>query len=339
MKNLSVKASSRQYQIVIEKDYRLLAEKISEVFHGKLAVVYDTNTHALFSNEINTRLSGFELLEIVFPAGEDTKSIENYSRLLTFLAKNNFTRGDGILAVGGGVIGDLCGFVASTYMRGIAYLSCPTTLLSCVDSSVGGKTAVNLPEGKNLVGAFYAPSLVYVSTSALDFLPKREIECGMGEIIKYAFLDERVTKYDVQSASREEIILKCLLIKRDFVQGDEFDRGERAKLNLGHTFGHAVESLSSYAYSHGLCVAKGIGKIIDISCKYYSFDEHKRAEMLALLNAGGFNLAIDYNKEELLEKIKIDKKAEKGAVSLILIKDIGKTEVVKMPLETLREFI
>lgn len=339
MKTLSVKALKREYEIIIEKDFSSLGKKIVELFHGKLLVVYDQNTHPLFSSEIKAQLSKLELLEVVLPFGEETKNLQNYAMLLSFLAENNFTRGDGILAVGGGVIGDLCGFVASTYMRGITYLACPTTLLSCVDSSIGGKTAVNLPEGKNLVGAFYAPSLVYISTSALKTLPQREIECGFGEIVKYAFLDSGVTAEDISKGDIEELILKCLIVKRKYVENDEFDKGERAKLNLGHTIGHAIESLCHYNFSHGLCVAKGIDKIIDISCKYYGYNDEKKNEFKALLNSVEFDLAIDYSTAELLSKIKIDKKAESGAVSLILIKDIAKTEVVKMPLEKLMELM
>ncbi len=339
MKVLSVKASKREYEIVLEKDFSRLSEKVEKLFHGKLLIVYDQNTHPLFSSDVKSQLANYELLEVILPAGEDTKNIENYVRLLSFLAENNFTRGDGVLAVGGGVIGDLCGFVASTYMRGITYLACPTTLLSCVDSSIGGKTAVNLAEGKNLVGAFYAPSLVYIATSSLESLSQREIECGLGEVVKYAFLDKGVTLEDVKNGEVEDLILKCLEVKKKYVENDEFDRGERAKLNLGHTIGHAVESLSGYAFSHGLCVAKGIDKIIDISCKFYGHSEEKKKELKALLNCIDFDLSIDFSKQELLSKIKIDKKAESGAVSLILIKDIANTEVVKMPLEKLMELM
>ncbi|MBR2384379.1 MAG: 3-dehydroquinate synthase [Clostridia bacterium] len=339
MKVLSVKASKREYEIVLEKDFSRLSEKVEKLFHGKLLIVYDQNTHPLFSSDVKRQLANYELLEVILPAGEDTKNIENYVRLLSFLAENNFTRGDGVLAVGGGVIGDLCGFVASTYMRGITYLACPTTLLSCVDSSIGGKTAVNLAEGKNLVGAFYAPSLVYIATSSLESLSQREIECGLGEVVKYAFLDKGVTLEDVKNGEVEDLILKCLEVKKKYVENDEFDRGERAKLNLGHTIGHAVESLSGYAFSHGLCVAKGIDKIIDISCKFYGHSEEKKKELKALLNCKDFDLSIDFSKQELLSKIKIDKKAESGAVSLILIKDIANIEVVKMPLEKLMELM
>ena len=338
MKILSVNATT-PYDVVIAQDFTGLKEKITEVFKGKLAVVFDTHTHILFSEEINERLKDFDLYEVVLPAGENTKNINCYIKLLSFLAENNFTRKDGILAIGGGVIGDLCGFVASTYMRGIAYISCPTTLLSCVDSSIGGKTAVNLPQGKNLVGAFYQPKLVYISLSSLNSLPQREVECGMGEVVKYAFLDNFINEKDIKGGISQELILKCLQIKKKVVEQDEFDLGERAKLNLGHTVGHAIESLSEFEYSHGLCVFNGMRYIIDISCKYYGYGEDKKAEFLSLLNAYPYTETVNYTVEELIEKIKIDKKAETGAVNLVLIKEIGKTEIVKMPLETLKEML
>lgn len=339
MKSLMIKAQKRQYEVVIEKDFSLLSKKIKGVFSGKLTVVYDENTHAIFSKEIKSQLADYDLFEIVFPAGEDTKSLQSYAKLLSFLAENKFTRGDGILAVGGGVIGDLCGFVASSYMRGITYISCPTTLLSCVDSSVGGKTAVNLPEGKNLVGAFYAPSLVYVSLSAFKTLPEKEIECGMGEIVKYAFLDCSVSRCDLLEKDYEKLVLKCLNVKKNIVENDEFDKGERAKLNLGHTIGHAIESLSKYAFSHGLCVAKGIAKAIEMSSAYYGFSIDKKAEMLKLLNSCEFNLSVDFSKEEILQKIMLDKKAETDAVNFVLIKDIGKAEVVKLSYDKIKEIL
>ena len=336
MRVLSVNASSR-YEVVIQSDFSALKDIVSKVFSGKLAVVYDENTFPLFADIIKKELSDFCVFEKVFPAGENTKSIENFASLLSFLAQNGFTRKDGVLAVGGGVIGDLCGFVASSYMRGITYMSCPTTLLSAVDSSVGGKTAVNLPQGKNLVGAFYQPSLVYISTSALATLPQREIECGMGEVIKYAFLDKSLTVEDIKVCDYEDIIYKCLAIKKKFVEEDEFDRGERAKLNLGHTVGHAVESLSAYAYSHGLCVFNGIRYIIDLSADFYGFSEQKKKEMLDLINAYPYEKCKSFTSEQLIEKIKIDKKAESGFVNLVLIKDIGNTEIVKTPLQKLKE--
>lgn len=336
MRVINVNAS-RPYQVVIQNDFSGLKQKISEVFSGKLAVVYDANTRILFSKQIKDALLGYELVEITFPHGENTKSLQSFGELLSFLAQNGFTRKDGILAVGGGVVGDLCGFVASSYMRGITYISCPTTLLSMVDSSVGGKTAVNLPQGKNLVGAFYQPSLVYVATSSLQSLPQREIECGMGEVVKYAFLDSSLTKDDIEKSDYEEIIYKCLQIKRKFVEEDEFDRGERAKLNLGHTVGHAIESLDNFEHSHGLCVFNGISRIIDLSVDFYGYNEEKRQKFLSLLNAYPYTRISPKTSEELIEKIKIDKKAESDLINLVLIKEIGKTEIVKMPLRKLKE--
>ncbi|MBQ8726266.1 MAG: 3-dehydroquinate synthase [Clostridia bacterium] len=336
MKVINVNAS-RKYQVVIQDDFSGLKERVAEVFKGKLAVVYDDNTQRLFSDQIKTALSGFELCEITFPHGENTKSLENFGRLLSFLAQNGFTRKDGILAVGGGVIGDLCGFVASSYMRGITYISCPTTLLSMVDSSVGGKTAVNLPQGKNLVGAFYQPSLVYVAISCLNSLPQREIECGMGEVVKYAFLDCSLKKEDIIRRDYQDIIYKCLQIKRKFVEEDEFDKGERAKLNLGHTIGHAVESLEDFNYSHGLCVFNGIDHIIDLSVDFYGYNEEKRQELLSLLNAYPYTKIKRRTASELIEKIKVDKKAESDLINIVLIKEIGNTQVVKIPLQKLKE--
>ena len=215
MKVLSVKAS-KPYEVVICEDYSLLNQKLKGVVKGKIAVVFDENTAWYFNNDATKALEDIPHTSIIIGAGEQSKSGQCYFKLLSFLAENNFTRNDAILAFGGGVVGDLCGFVAATYMRGITYLSCPTTLLSCVDSSIGGKTAINLPEGKNLVGAFYQPSLVYVSLSAMKTLPKREIDCGYGEVVKYAFLDKSVTAEDIKAGITEELILKCLEIKKKF---------------------------------------------------------------------------------------------------------------------------
>ena len=338
MRVLSVKAST-PYEVVISEDYSLLAEKLKGVVKGKIAVVFDENTARIFAEKVKVWLADFSYEQIVIKAGEESKSKECYFKLLSFLAERNFTRKDAVLAFGGGVVGELCGFVSATYMRGITYLSCPTTLLSCVDSSIGGKTAINLPEGKNLVGAFYQPSLVYISLSVMETLPRKEVECGFGEVVKYAFLDKTVAYDDIKGGITEELILKCLKIKKKFVEEDEFDKGERAKLNLGHTVGHAVESLSRYEFSHGLCVAKGMDKIIDISCKYYGYGEEERAKMKQLLNVYPFDLTVDFTTEQLLSKIKIDKKSESSAVSLILVKDIGNTEVVKISLEKLKELL
>ena len=310
------------------------------MFKGeKIAVAYDENTHKIFSKEISENLNGYEVCEIIFKSGEESKCVENYIKFLSFLAQNDFTRYDLILSVGGGVVGDLSSFVASTYMRGIPYVACPTTLLSCVDSSVGGKTGINLSEGKNLVGSFYSPKLVYISLNSLKTLPLREVECGMGEVVKYAFLSESITKEDIEKGISQELIVKCLKIKKDIVEKDEFDRGERGKLNLGHTFGHAIENLSNYAYSHGLCVLKGIGLAIELSSKYYSLPCDKKAKMQALLGSVGANLSIKEDMGLLIQKIKNDKKFENGEINFVLIKDVGNIETVKLTLSEVEKLL
>lgn len=331
--------TGRSYEVVIDSDYSHFLEKVKSVVNGKIMVVYDENTHILFADTIKKCLAGYKLTEEVLPVGENTKSIAEYSKLIEKLAKKKFTRKDCIMAVGGGVIGDLCGFVASTYMRGITYISCPTTLLSCVDSSVGGKTAVNLPEGKNLLGAFYQPSLVYVSISAMDTLLQRDIECGMGEVVKYAFLDGRITKKDLQNGINEDLIEKCITIKKEIVEKDEFDRGERAKLNLGHTVGHALESLYGYEYSHGLCVFNGIKKIIDLSCEYYGYGEDEKREFESLLKVYPYTEIPEIETSKIMEKIRIDKKADEDDVNLVLIKQIGEVEVCKISLSKLEKML
>ncbi len=337
MKRITVSAS-KEYEVVISDDFSALKAEIAKVYGGeKIAVITDSNTSPLFYKKIAETLIGYKLFEITVPAGEKSKNAENYIKILSRLADLRFTRKDCILSLGGGVIGDLGGFVASTYMRGIKYVQCPTTLLSFVDSSVGGKTAIDLPEGKNLVGTFYQPSLVYISLSALKTLPKKEIDCGMGEIVKYAFLSKTVTADDILGGIDEDLIEKCIMIKADVVKQDEFDCGLRATLNLGHTIGHAIENLSGYTISHGLCVAKGISAIIDLSADFYHLSDEKVNKMRALLSSWKFDLSIPFTKGEVCEQLFMDKKAESGGVNFILIKDVGEVKIERLSEEYIRK--
>ena len=338
MKKIKINASS-SYDIVIAENYDLLLDNIKKTVKGKIMVVYDKNTYIIFSERVKGQLSEYKIVEEILPVGENTKSIDYFLLLTESLVKNGFNRSDCIISVGGGVVGDLCGFVASTYMRGIDYIACPTTLLACMDSSVGGKTAINLPYGKNLIGSFYQPKLVYISLTAIQTLPDREIECGIGEIIKYAFLDKKITEQDVRKKDFASLIEKCVEIKKSIVEQDEYDLSLRAKLNLGHTVGHAIESLSEYKYSHGLCVLNGIRKIIDLSCKYYGYGEEKRKEFFDLLYSFPHEEISDFALEEILDKIKVDKKCGDGYVNLALIKDIGKVEIVKFTFVDLENFL
>lgn len=336
---LTVKAQ-REYEVITTENFDSLNVEVKKVFSGnKILILSDKNVAPLYLNEVKNCLQGFIVYTYVVNAGEKSKSIKNYAKILEFLAKNKFSRGDCVFALGGGVVGDLAGFVSATYMRGIKLIQCPTTFLSAIDSSIGGKTAIDLKEGKNLAGAFYQPSLTYINVSTLKSLPNREVLCGMGEAVKYAFISKTVTPDMLKKGITEELIIECLKIKADIVKEDEFDSGRRAVLNLGHTVGHAVETLSKFKLSHGEAVAKGIKKAIEISAKYYGYGDDKVEEFLNLLNVIGCNLDVKYTADEILEKIANDKKSDLYAVNFVLIKDIGDVETVKIPFDKLGSLI
>lgn len=330
--------ASKKYDILSYPSFDRLQEEIKKVVTGKkILILCDENTGKLYAKEVADRLTDFEKKVLTLPAGEETKEIGNYYRVVEFLAKSGFTRSDCVLALGGGVIGDLGGFAAATYMRGISFVQCPTSFLAMIDSSVGGKTAIDLPEGKNLLGAFYQPDLVYINVSVLKTLPTREVVCGMGEAVKYAFLSKTVSYEMLQKGMTEELVFACLEIKKSIVENDERDRGERALLNLGHTIGHAVENLSHYASSHGECVAKGLKKIIEMSKKYYGFSTEKEKEMTSLLSLSGADLTISFPMEEVLTQTVHDKKREGNGTWFVLIKDIGQAERVFLTYEKVKE--
>ena len=229
---------------------------------------------------------------------------------------------------------DLVGFVAATFMRGITYCVCPTTILSAIDASVGGKTAVDLSFGKNLVGAFYSPALVYVNVSCFDFLPAREVESGMGEAVKYAFIDKCVSAEDI-AGDMENLVMKCVEIKNEIVKKDEFEtkpRGGRTVLNLGHTIGHALEASSGYSLSHGLCVAYGIKRIIDLSADFYGLSNEKIEEMNALLNVYPFDFSFATDMRDVKSRMLFDKKVTGSDVMLVLLKGVGEPAVEKAPI-------
>ena len=336
MITLNVNAS-KFYSIFVAKTD---AEFPVKPFQGKkVCIVSDSNVAPLYLNNYAKKLTESQVFSYVIPAGESSKSAENFVKIHSFLAENEFTRGDILLALGGGVVGDLTGFVASTYMRGIAYYQIPTTLLAMIDSSVGGKTAIDLPEGKNLVGSFYQPSGVYVDLSALHTLPKAEMENGMGELVKYAFLDKEITVEDLQGGITDVLISKCLSVKIAIVEADEREGGKRMLLNLGHTVGHAIENLSGYTVPHGACVAKGLSFAIAVSKSVYGLPDEKVAEMQNLLQFSGIDLSCPYKKEEILALIRRDKKAKHDGVDFVLIKDIGCCEIKRMDFSVLENIL
>lgn len=332
-------SASKTYKITIEKGFSLFSERVLPYLVGRnVAIITDDIVDKLFGGILDGFLENKRVVKMVLKHGEKSKNAKNYLHIINVLAENGFTREDSVIALGGGVIGDIAGFAASTYMRGITLVAVPTTLLSMVDSSVGGKTAIDLKAGKNLCGTFYQPSAVYINTEFLKSLPKKEIKNGLGEVVKYAFLSDTVKKSDIKNID-ENLIYKCLKIKRDIVNEDEKESGVRALLNLGHTVGHAIEKLSGYKLSHGACVVKGLRYSIEVSKRLFDLNEKTVNKMYALLKYAKCDLSVNFSVDEIAEQIIADKKRQGDSVKFVAIKDVGKPEIVKIHLSKLKEML
>ena len=293
-------------------------------FGQKAVIVSDSNVFPLYGEALSRSLekAGFSVLSFIFCAGEKSKTLGTYSELLEKLCSWNVARRDAIIALGGGVAGDLAGFAAATYQRGMGFVQVPTSLLAAVDSSVGGKTAVDLKGGKNQAGCFYQPDMVIADIDTLSTLPEEEYRNGCAEIIKYGVLgnkrlfDRILTRPVKEDYAR--VIEECVSMKRDFVEQDERDTGKRMLLNLGHTLGHAAEKLSGYTIPHGRAVAMGMAAVARAACTH-SVCEPKVAEQIekALLLYGR-PVAFPYAAEETASACVSDKKNSEKGVRLIL---------------------
>ena len=307
----------------------------------RLAVLTDSNVDRLYGDTIMEHLSlaGYSACKYVIPAGEASKCADNMLAFLSFLANEQLTRKDAVIAFGGGVVGDLAGLSASLYLRGVKYVQVPTTLLAAVDSSVGGKTAIDIPAGKNLVGSFYQPSLVCCDTALMDSLPANIYRDGCAEVIKYGMILDKALyeKLHVLPFDRDEVVARCVEIKRDVVQQDEFDNGIRGLLNFGHTFGHAIEKLSNFAVSHGEAVAKGmvIASRIAPLCGLCDVE----CELSQLLEKYGFDISCEYSADEIFEALLSDKKRRGGTISVVLPRTIGDCTLVEVELDELHALL
>jgi len=346
MSKITVKATNT-YEVIIDKDLLASTGNLTAniINPGKAAVISDSNVFPLYGNQIVSSLqtAGFDVCNFIFTAGEQSKTGETYLQILNFLADNRITRTDVIIALGGGVVGDISGFAAATYLRGIKYIQIPTTLLAMVDSSVGGKTAIDLPAGKNLAGAFYQPSLVICDITALDTLPTQVFRDGCAEVIKYAVLyDSELFAHLSENAlgfDRERVISRCVTLKRDVVADDEFDRGARQRLNLGHTIGHGVEASSSYTLSHGQAVSVGMAIISRAAAKLAVCSGETNNSILNILTAFGLPTNTDLKAETLYQFALSDKKRMGEFVNLIIPERIGYCRIQKTPMTQLISFI
>ncbi len=339
MKALTLKLENKSYDIHIKKGM-VQTDLLGRLcISGNHVILTDHNIRTIYG----PLFDGFNVIEI--PAGEASKSIAMYERILIEMAELGITRGGVVIAVGGGVVGDLAGFVAATYMRGIKWVQIPTSLLAMVDSSVGGKVGINLEAGKNLVGAFYQPEAVYIDPEFLQTLPTREFSNGMAEVIKYGLgfdevLFNKLEQYDKADVTEhiEEIINSCCAIKANLVMVDEKDHGIRNLLNFGHTIGHAIEHHGHYeTYLHGESVAIGMAAMARIAHEKGGLSMQAFKRIIKVIRK--FDLPVSLGDETLnntrnmLEAIRVDKKSSGGLITWIALKRIGALELGKGSIE------
>jgi 3-dehydroquinate synthase len=336
MQTLSVNLGERAYPILIGSGLlgspTLLASHIAS---AELLLVSNTTVAPLYAERVKRSLPGRRLIELILPDGEAHKTLANASRMFDVMIANRLGRDAAILALGGGVIGDLAGFVAACYQRGIDFVQLPSTLLADVDASVGGKTAVNHPGGKNMIGAFHQPRAVIIDTDLLASLPQRELRAGLAEVIKYGLISD-ASFFDWIEAHVDELlsrepgalayaIHRSCEIKAQIVSQDEREQGERALLNLGHTFGHAIEAATGYAeWLHGEAVAVGLVLAADLSQRLGQLPESELRRLVALLRRAGLPVAAPpIGAERAFDFMRIDKKVKSSRVRLVLLRGIG----------------
>jgi 3-dehydroquinate synthase len=337
MKTLTVELGERSYPIFIGQG--LLGEPglLTQHVHGRQVMLVTNDTIApLYLDRVREIFSDFELATVILPDGEQYKNLDTLNLIFTALLENRFNRGCTLVALGGGVVGDITGFAAASYQRGVAFLQIPTTLLAQVDSSVGGKTGVNHPQGKNMIGAFHQPACVLIDTNTLDTLDDRQLAAGLAEVIKYglirdaAFFDWLEQNIELLKARDKQALAYAIerscALKAEIVAADERESGQRALLNLGHTFGHAIETGTGYGnWLHGEAVATGMLMAADLSARHgwLSLDAVTRTEKL-LLQANLPTCPPDeMDSARFLELMAIDKKVVDGGLRLVLLKAIG----------------
>jgi 3-dehydroquinate synthase len=336
-KIITVHLKECKYDILISQstnDFFSIIKKQTKTFF----IITDTNIAKLYLKYLVNlfRQHGYNVKTAVINAGEDGKSMKNLSYLYNKALEAGIDRKSYVIAFGGGVVGDIAGFFAATYMRGIDFIQIPTTLLAMTDSSVGGKTALNVAKGKNIAGAFYQPKLVWINTSFLKSLPERQTRNGLAEIIKYAFIfDYKFYNYlanllwnkTISSKDFDYMIYRSCSYKSKVVEKDEKEiNGLRAVLNFGHTYAHALETATHYKkFLHGEALAGGMLFAAQLSLKLKLCEQETYNKVEKLLNLAAFNLDIKNNPKQFLALMKKDKKSVNGNINFILIKDIGKT--------------
>lgn len=355
MNVINVKASI-EYNVtigsgVMNETGRILKQTVKGV--TKALLVSDSTVAPLYAGKVKAAIEaeGIEVYEYTFDAGEQSKNIDTIAAMWGVMAKAGFTRTDAIVSVGGGVAGDMSGFAAATFLRGIKVVQVPTSLLAMVDACVGGKTGIDLKEGKNLVGAFHQPSAVIEDTDCLATLSDEIFAEGMAEVVKYAFIMD-LPLYDLllENSSRgisirndaelmEKIVSMCVADKAYVIEVDECDNGLRQTLNYGHTIGHVIERNSNFQLAHGVCVAKGMGIITDSAVAAGRMDKAEADKVKSLIMAYDLPVSDDITPEDAVSGALNDKKKRGNTISLIVVDKIGEAQIVKMSPDELLVFL
>lgn len=348
MKTITVK-TGKPYNIKIASGLlNRFPEILSETLGSQkptLAIVTDDTVDALYGQTLHKQLAdaGYSVCKFVFAHGEESKTLETVTRVYDFFSANSITRSDLVIALGGGVVGDLAGFAAASWLRGIEFIQVPTTFLAMIDSSVGGKTGVDIPQGKNLVGAFWQPKLVVCDPNALDTLPKETFADGVAEAIKYgAILDDALFELLEQKEIAdhlEDVIACCVNLKREVVEQDERDKGIRQWLNFGHTLGHAVEAHSNFTLAHGRGVAIGMVMVCE-ACEKAGITPNGTAKRIAnCCQRYGLPTSTDAPLAVLCKTCMQDKKRVGSSISLVVLEKIGRAALYPVQADKLHAFL
>lgn len=353
MKPLWVKLDRLRYPLEIASgSLAFIGQRVKDVIHdGKIMIITDENVWKYHGSTLEQSLvqAGVPFKKLILPPGEGTKTTDSLLACYAAMAKEGINRADAVLAFGGGVIGDLAGLAAATYLRGICLIQVPTTLLSQVDSSIGGKVAVDLPQGKNLVGTFYHPHFVLIDPDVLSTLPDHEFACGMAEVIKYGCIaDARLFQTILRHPGRKQmkkvlpsVIASCCRIKRNVVQQDEMDTGLRMILNFGHTLGHAIEKAGGFeVFLHGQAVAIGMVKMALYGEQIGITQSGTAAQIASICRSFSLETAMPaLPKQDLLHAMGHDKKVRGSGIKVVLLDEIGKCRLHAMPVGDLEELV
>ncbi len=345
MKQVNIAPCHAEIAAQIRHDIGQKLRALSPEKEFRAAIVTDRNVEKLYLADVQNSLAGAGIANVVFVVepGENSKSFPTLEKLIDFLADQHFTRSDAVVALGGGIVGDLAGFAASTFLRGVRFFQMPTTLLAMVDSSIGGKTAVNLKAGKNLCGSFYQPEKIFADLETLATLPADTFADGAAEALKYGMIcDEKLFALLGSGALQgdaEKIIARCIEIKATIVQGDTFDRGTRRLLNFGHTIGHAIEIASDFTVSHGHAVAIGMMEITRIAARHALCAAGTAEKLECALQSLHLPTENFYSVETMLETMLNDKKRHGDTLEFVIPKQVGKCELYPVAVHDLKRFL